>query len=58
MESARDMVALSKNITEKVRSRKGEISDDEVNSLMASFFHFGFSCYWLGYLYIRIFFLV
>ncbi|VDD86323.1 unnamed protein product [Enterobius vermicularis] len=29
MESARDMVALSKNITEKVRSRKGEISDDE-----------------------------
>lgn len=29
IESARDMVALSKNITEKVRARKGEISDDE-----------------------------
>uniref|UniRef100_A0A158R4Q5 Vacuolar protein-sorting-associated protein 36 n=1 Tax=Syphacia muris TaxID=451379 RepID=A0A158R4Q5_9BILA len=29
MDSARDMVTLSKNITEKVRARKGEISDDE-----------------------------
>ncbi|CAD6188564.1 unnamed protein product [Caenorhabditis auriculariae] len=29
METARDMVNLSKSISEKVRSRKGEITDDE-----------------------------
>ncbi|PAV67982.1 hypothetical protein WR25_23350 [Diploscapter pachys] len=29
MESARDMVKLSKTISEKVRTRKGEITDDE-----------------------------
>uniref|UniRef100_A0A0K0DG51 Vacuolar protein-sorting-associated protein 36 n=1 Tax=Angiostrongylus cantonensis TaxID=6313 RepID=A0A0K0DG51_ANGCA len=29
MESARDMVALSKSIAEKLRSRKGEITEDE-----------------------------
>lgn len=30
MDGARDMVALSKGIAEKLRARKGEISEDEV----------------------------
>lgn len=31
MEYAREMVALSKAITEKLRAKKGEITDDEVS---------------------------
>lgn len=33
MEQAREMVNLSKSITEKLRLKKGEITDDEVNIL-------------------------
>lgn len=31
MEYAREMVALSKSITEKLRAKKGEITEDEVS---------------------------
>jgi hypothetical protein len=30
MDQAREMVLLSKNITERLRQKKGEITDDEV----------------------------
>lgn len=30
MDQAREMVVLSKNITERLRQKKGEITDDEV----------------------------
>jgi ESCRT-II complex subunit VPS36 len=30
MEQAKEMVILSKNITERLRQKKGEITDDEV----------------------------
>ncbi|KHJ91837.1 hypothetical protein OESDEN_08287, partial [Oesophagostomum dentatum] len=36
METARDMVALSKSIAEKLRSRRGEITEDEVDPLADS----------------------
>lgn len=36
METARDMVSLSKSIAEKLRSRRGEISEDEVSGLLSA----------------------
>jgi len=33
MDQAKEMVALSKSITERLRSKKGEITDDEVGPL-------------------------
>lgn len=36
MEQARDMVNLSKSITERLRLKKGEITDDEVDLVESS----------------------
>lgn len=38
MEHAREMVSLSKAITDKLRARKGEITDDEVSEFHLQFF--------------------
>lgn len=38
MEYAREMVSLSKAITDKLRAKKGEITDDEVNDHYLQFY--------------------
>lgn len=37
MDSAREMVNLSKSITERIRNKGGEINEDEVSNLNLTF---------------------
>lgn len=51
MEYAREMVSLSKAITDKLRAKKGEITDDEVGS------HSQFSLSFSRLLYLNVIFI-